>query len=572
MNLRPKFLLGLLAASFLGVLYLVDPTGFELLSSASAQGAGGAVFDDILNEFNSKWSIFVELGMVVSFVIYPIVSLLLDPQFFLDVTSGGSNQLLIIWQLSRDIMNTIFAFMLVGGAMMTVVMAKEDYLKKYALKFVVGVILVNFSWFFPCVILDVSNILTANIYQIPNVVGTVCQYREADGSLRSCEFPIRYEYFPDEDFVRNSTANGWKCISTFICYEPEELDNTTNTAGGVLAGLMLNHARLGELNKVMVNRRAAAGDSLYKTQLLISQIVHVGLQLLLVLYITIILVGMAVALLVRIPILWMTMAFMPLMFLGFVVGDLLPEKMNTMNLIFKKFVHAAFLPAAMAIPLAVGFILVNALAFSPPSSAPAFMTNASGFILPGISTLWEFLWLLIAIIIMWKGFKTALSVDEIFENATSSITSFGDNLGTIVKNSPLNVPFIPAPGGGAKTLGQATADIGSLANASRTGNIMPRLQQIRTGQGGSSSINTANITISNNLRNTISSALTNGLNQPEIQKIAAELKRLNPAASTDSLVEKMRDEIKESGDPLGTNQAELDKKLQEIRQALEEIT
>ena len=365
---------------------------------------------DLIEEIQGKGALIIEVLVAATFIIYPIITVLLDPQFFIDILR--EDDILTIWQLSRDIMNVIFAFMLIGGAMATVVMANQEYLKKYALKFLLGIILVNFSWFFPRVILDVSNVVTANIYQLPSIVGTTCEYREKDGTMSDCKFPSKFLYFPTDDQLNDirthtpsSIYNNYQCISDNICYLPQSLVNDTNIPSGILAGLAMNHARIPEMNKVM-NSLPTEWERMDANmiQQLISQIIRLGLQFILVMFIALILIGMAVALLVRIPILWITMAFMPLMFISFVLGDLLPTDFNTMQLIFKKFVHAAFLPAVLAVPLSVGFILINGLANSTAPDSAIMLSDSLGPILPGVNDLWEFLGVLVTIVVMWKGF------------------------------------------------------------------------------------------------------------------------------------------------------------------------
>lgn len=527
-NQRLKFILGFLSLLFLGVILQREGLDAFQISGASAQTF------QVMNEIQEKWSIFIGIGMMISFFMYPIVSTLLDPQVFLDITVQGDGDLMKIWQLSRDIMNTIFAFMLIAGAMATVIMANGDYLKKYAVKFIIGIILVNFSWFFPRVILDVSNVLTANIYQLPNIVGTECRFRESDGSMRSCTFPTDFKFFEAAEAVyanagRGADQNGYTCVSKEICYKPVELDRNTNTAGGVLAGLMLNHARLGEMNKVMASGASAEGLNTREfIDTVISQIIHMGLQLLLIIYIALIMLGMAIALLVRIPVLWITMAFMPLMFIGFVAGDILPDNMNTMK-IFKHFIAAAFLPVMMAIPLAVGFILINALAFSSAPESAATLSGAGGNILPGIKDLWSFMWLLMAITVMWKGFKMAVANDEIFSQATSKITDMGTNFGNLARNLPLNVPFIPGTvnkdgTSNLQSLGQLGNSVGAASSAASQGRLFADNKDENdpnNGSVGSNGINLGSSSTSN-----IESALTrSGLStNQKLDAIVAELK------------------------------------------------
>ncbi|MCK5021365.1 MAG: hypothetical protein KAS32_30415, partial [Candidatus Peribacteraceae bacterium] len=388
--------------SSLFLAFFLVKNGGGIIEVAHAEVPLNAELDTVLKDLQGKWSLFIQLGVYLSFLLYPYVIVLLNPQFFLEITASSGNGLsqnpiLTIWQLSRDIMNTIFAFMLIAGAMVTVITAKQDYLKKYAIKFFLGIILVNFSWFFPRVILDVSHVLTANIYQIPSIIGTECKVRNASGKMIDCIYPTSVRFFQNDTF---KDTGDYTCPNPYVCYIPSTLDNNTNISSGILAGLIMNHARLPELDKVMASSNSTnSQNNLGWIKSLIESIIRSGMQLLIVIYITLIMIGMTIALLIRVPILWMTMGFMPLMFLGFVIGDLMP-KFNTME-IFKHFVKAAFLPAVLAMPLSIGYIIINALAFSPAPPSAAILENSTGPLLAGVNDLWQFLWLLLTVVVMW---------------------------------------------------------------------------------------------------------------------------------------------------------------------------
>jgi hypothetical protein len=75
-----------------------------------------------------------------------------------------------IWILSRDIVNLAFALMLIGVAIYTIITAKKELITGKMVHFVTAVILVNFSWFFPRVIIDISNIMTSAVFSIPNML------------------------------------------------------------------------------------------------------------------------------------------------------------------------------------------------------------------------------------------------------------------------------------------------------------------------------------------------------------------------------------------------------------------
>src|SRR5206468_2929278 len=69
--------------------------------------------------------------------------------------------------------------------------------------------------------------------------------------------------------------------------------------------------------------------------------------------------AMTVAFFIRIPIIWFTIAFMPFTFFSFVMGNALIE-VDTVKEIWHRFVTAAFLPTMVAVPITIGFMMVNA--------------------------------------------------------------------------------------------------------------------------------------------------------------------------------------------------------------------
>ena len=112
---------------------------------------------------------------------------LMSSDFFSNGTMMGA--LNTIWILSRDIVNVIFALMLVGVAVYTIVTADAKFVKEKLVHFLMAVVLVNFSWFFPRVIIDVSNILTATVFSIPQLLpaGSQCRMIGPDGKQADCD-------------------------------------------------------------------------------------------------------------------------------------------------------------------------------------------------------------------------------------------------------------------------------------------------------------------------------------------------------------------------------------------------
>lgn len=446
--------------------------------------------DNIFTSMTGFLSFFITMLNTLAFIVYPILIAVVDPRFYLGIHQANEATILRIWQISRDIMNVIFAFMLITGACMTVVTAKKDIISRFAIKFVLGIILVNFSWFFPRVILDVAHVFAATVYQLPSVVSTTCSYYDVNGNIQSpCKYPYDFKFFDEAKAIHdaNPAAAGYKCPMTIVCFKEDNLNNNTNTATGILAGLIMNHAHLPSLALVQNfnGGGAPATDPADQIAFFIMFLVNTGFLVFLSFALLLVMIAMLVAFVIRIPVLWITMAFMPLMFIGFVVGELMGN-FNSMK-IFKHFVTAAFLPAITAIPLAMGFIVINALAFTaPPAGLPPGMADLlkplapQGRFLPGVDNLWVLLWMITSILIIWKGFFAALKIDSIYAGATEGIQKFGSNIAGLVTSLPLNIPIIPAARDSAGnvtrpalSLGQAAQLPGQLGQLSRSGRLNP---------------------------------------------------------------------------------------------------
>lgn len=141
---------------------------------------------------------------------------------------------------------------------------------------------------------------------------------------------------------------------------------------------------------------------------------------------------------------------MPFMFLGFIMGDKM-KNFDTMA-IFQKFVTAVFLPTAIAVPFAAGFLILTEVTQIPCPSIAGSLCADTGPLIHNINTMWGLLWLLVAYIIIWFGFWAAVSIDPIYEKATAGIKSFGESVGKTALKLPLSAPIIPI-GDGQSILG-----------------------------------------------------------------------------------------------------------------------
>ncbi|MFA7682236.1 MAG: hypothetical protein WCX61_04375 [Candidatus Peribacteraceae bacterium] len=485
-----KITLAALAATVLAG--LVHFEGVESLVSGVAYAADNPP-DQTFND------IFLFMGVLLSgihYVLYFVIRLLevlLDPYSFVDIffnVKTGYNPLLEIWQISRDIMNIIFVFMLIAGAVLTIVLPnKKNLAVDYIPKFILAVILVNFSWFFPRVIIDVANVLTATVYSLPSAVGSKCEYLKSNGlaySTEPCFIWEDAEFNVTADKAAELQGQNWICLNNnAVCFKKVNLSDKVNSAQGIILGMVFSHARLVDLitlPRPQVPAGGLAGDlnnlgnaplGSQNMQLLLRSIMQAMFAVLLSIALFFPLLAMLVAFTIRIPVLWITIAFMPFMFLGFVIGDKMGQ-LNTMEKIWKTFISAAFLPFVTAIPMAAGYILLNAGAkafsnanFASTNPAIAAQSGVQNLGLSGLYTFLDLLWLIMCLMVIWMGTFTMLKTAKFAEGMVSKIQSWGQNFGKMVGMLPLITPIIPVPARGGGTVDVSAMGLMQASNPRR---------------------------------------------------------------------------------------------------------
>ncbi|MBI3816214.1 hypothetical protein HY285_01550 [Candidatus Peregrinibacteria bacterium] len=329
--------------------------------------------------------------------------------------------------------------------------------KKTLPKFVIAIVLVNFTWFIPRVLFDVSQILTYTVYQIPNMLspnGCVIPPPNGVGPPKPCDIVTNVVFFEDTNDITDG-EDGWNCtLRPLVCYQsvPATKPGNISMQSQVLNGLVINYARLNTLATIS-DPRAANGGEPISPRLMLSFIIRSAMVLLLHIALFFPILALVVAFLFRIPILLITMAFMPFVALAFVMeGSFIDLKkisgeFDLKSLLMGHFISAVFLPAVVGVPFAVGFIILNvgSVAAAPPGFT-AFATAIPLF--AGVATIGQLFWMLNGLIIIWIGVFTALKTQTSSKGIVEQIQGFGKSLGTLAVKAPLSLPVIPAPGGG----------------------------------------------------------------------------------------------------------------------------
>ena|GEM_PF-1238019 len=547
-------------------------------------------------------AIILEMVVVVNWFSLSMIQWLLSPEALFDGnfssgSSTGAIEMILrnIWITSRNIVNGIFAFMLLIAGIYMILKAGEEgmtTIKNKLPKFVLAVIFVNFSWFFPRVILDVSNVMTATIYQIPNLVngydrGNMTCYSDlgadnARGGVNEnadeyCKYVWNVEFFPCDDLPSGQQCLGPQPTGTppnmgrsfgkllHIYYDDWNAVARNGTVSGrsrqasgadtIINGLAANFARLPaygvmeaqELSIGATSRVGAAAE----VRAHFKALLFIVMQLVFALAVALPLLAMVFVLIARVIVLWLCIGFMPFIFLGYAMGG----QLGQLSLggeegpnIWKKFVTYAFLPALIAVPFAIGFTLISALyyhqslfiATSPPMGMEGLLKA-----IPGIDSFHEMLWLMMTIGIVWFGTFTMLEKDSLASSFTGAIKGVGQAGFKTAVNAVGYAPIMPMPGGGKGGI----ANYANMLKRSGSGN--PYLALGKGSGGGSGAVNKERIDKTTEL----SKNITNDGQLNQLRDILKDTNNGNASKQLDTFAKKLSDISNSVGRPIDTNEA-----------------
>lgn len=465
--------------------FLVMPEGIAYAQAAviNGQAAKGQQGLDV-RSIASFISVINTFMHIITLVAMQFLQYLLQSDFF---TNGPMMDALNrIWQLSRDIMNILFAVMLIGVALYTIVTGDKKYVSEKLQSFIMAVILVNFSWFFPRVIIDVANVLAATVYTVPDIMGGgfQCMTWDDAGNREPCRGLIDFKLLPateaeEQAYCQGLAPNRCNCAYHIACYKFDSLQAMRqNGQWGVghvmLNGLIINYTKFMNLIKIPATLAGpgpgpgTAWESFMSTiRILMSIMIAFVVQGAIFLP----LVALTGVLLIRILVIWMTTAFMPFAFLGYVING----KLGTGGIVkgmdfdlWEQFIGAAFLPAIIAVPITIGFIMLTAVT---QVQAPAGFMGVMGIpLIFGVRTWWGLLWMIASVMVLWKGAFMAMKTNQFASGFVEKVQGFGENIGRAAIKLPL---LTPLPMGG---------NLGSLAHMASSGIPSAIETSARTGQ------------------------------------------------------------------------------------------
>lgn len=402
-----------------------------------------------------------------------------------------------IWVISRNLVNIAFVFLLLWIAIKQIFsFGKEtENLSKSLIKFTALLIFVNFSWLATKVVLDAASVVTHVAFAIPSgISGTAssvgidlpqCQVNTGVSTggqtlKGSCSPSVILSpqdagastpfYFADNE----SDTGGSHCEQVKKAYSGEadsayaaDGTRTSEETAGKNAKFQgrtsicmenLNFFKYDQNTAVIYITYgmariqnlvgATAGDAI---QLSVGAIMSLIMQAAYALTLT----ALFLALVIRMLMLWMFVAFSPFIILIMWFKDDMMADVGSGGYMFgwNSFAKWAFVPAMVGGVFSVSFIMISA----GQATGDVFVdkVNAGGFtyklfenqsIFMGIGSLQSFIWLLMSIAVLWVGVFTILKDYAIIGALSEKVLSGTRERAMLIAQAPLIAPIIPLGG------------------------------------------------------------------------------------------------------------------------------
>ncbi len=440
------------------------------------------------------------LGLITSFV-----SIFLYPGWVNGTMFWLQDYLKLIWVLVSNVIYFIFAGILIVIAFMNII-GKGDgtwELKQALPKFIVGVLIVPFSWFFVQFLLSLSAILTVGVLTLPyesfqneELFGAAMEESEVtnqkfckdiiisitgnfDGVEGGTSSLTEWEDALQENIRCKGEGDSGKVSIKDIISGEGGGEGIDNNVFGIISVYTYGILRVQELDTI-------AALDLTTVKWISDLIFKVIFDLLFVVVYLILMVALFLALLVRGVRLWVYMMLSPAFGLLYFLGkgsEGFWSSDDGSKFSISEFIALAMVPVYASAALAFGlvFILVATEGIKEASSEDDLDTLKAGWFSISIigahadgeeekSVIAKLIVELFWVAVLWIAVMAALWASDTTKTVTAPIKQFGTSVWKMVTAAPTYMPILPASlGGSAAGLGQMGSTIQSgLANAATT--------------------------------------------------------------------------------------------------------
>ena len=367
--------------------------------------------------------------LTVQKVLWPVLLLigpLLDNSLIFG--PGVEDRLTDIWMQIRDITNFILAIMLVAVALYNLAGLGEggNYeLKSFFKKFILALVLVNFSFFGAKLVLDAANVLTAYTFSIPNTfeVGVLRSQAKIEESLCTTIQEVTGGQNPAQPL-----GEGFTLIGDFGGVGSEGFCNKT---GGLSEGGKRFFSKISSNNLplVMAANYSNISNGLNPsrtfalTKDLSNLAINTIISTLLIFMHGLAYISLFVILIVRLIFMWLAVALSPLIVFASVMGIAAFDELKKLYDDFFKF---AFAPAKVGFALSISYILFTSIEQTGLSNPGIALGQQLAYPFSGVGSLEKLIISIASIVVVYEAALT-VGAETRASFLTTGISTFARN-------------------------------------------------------------------------------------------------------------------------------------------------
>lgn len=437
--------------AFFALLLILPETVF----ASSHTDVTGAAQDAVEQTMLAAFGLLLKVLTMALTPVLMIIGDLMDNDLI--IGPGMEERLLSIWAQVRNLVNIIFVVYLLIMAFYNVSgLGKEGNLaiKTGLPKLIIGLILVNFTFLGGKLVLDVSGILTTAVFSLPEVVEDAEGTNNFKKSIDS--FMTNVCYRPDGETTYKSTDKDIPSMTTFFCAVDGNGDYTGALSDTIASSFFseLNASNLGLIMAVnmggLQNLNFATTGITSIGQLAVNQIFSFAIFLVFsVSYIV-----LALILVARVAVLWVALAFSPVVVLFYVIPELKSGAGNAGNVQEQVITHI-IAPIKIGLILTVGYMMVGAMAdYTGGSGGMLSGVNLvdlpKQLLITGMADMQKLLIAVTTIVIIWRAIFSAVDgtlAADLAGTVRGAVESTGGTILGAVKYAPLGFVTTQKPGG-----------------------------------------------------------------------------------------------------------------------------
>lgn len=341
---------------FVGIFFLLNDLSFAADPVNQDQTQTSSLAIQVFNQINNWFAVLLGfMTFLVGLFLYP------DWTSGAVIWIGGSDGALKqMWILISNVVYFVFALIFIGIAFMNVIGKVESFQIKQALpRFILGVLVVPFTWFFVQFILSLSSLLTIWVLSLPydtfkdtyfskdklDKVKLCSEYVINSGTLEKNHFPIECKEWsakkPLSEFMNVKDSQTLFGITTVYTYGVMWFDES---------GRLFKKDIISWLGDIF----ALWGKALF--------------DIVFVIIYSLLMIALAVALLVRGVALWFYAMFSPAFWLLLFFKKWEVDAGSKFKFGIKEFISLAFVPVYVSAALAFGLLFIFAAAHSLTSN------------------------------------------------------------------------------------------------------------------------------------------------------------------------------------------------------------